>query len=101
MFKSWQILAQIDDGDQNDNNRLNNYRIMLPITVDALRFKIKGSAANDYGFVDDGDRHPPMIRDSGRRKPRPTRSSRLARPASVIPLPALQCEQHSSGRPCA
>jgi hypothetical protein len=55
---SWQILAQINDGDQNDNNRLNNYRIMLPSTADgradfALRFKINGSAANDYGFVDD------------------------------------------------
>lgn len=55
---SWVVLAQINNGSANDNNRLNPYSVTLRATVDnlslfALQFKINGSANNDYAYVDD------------------------------------------------
>lgn len=55
---SWRLLADIKNNTANENNRLNPYAITLPAAADniasfKLRFKLNGSATDDYGYVDD------------------------------------------------
>lgn len=54
----WKLLAEIKNATTNENNKLNTYLIKLPAEAAdfqslRLRFKLNGSAINDYGYVDD------------------------------------------------
>jgi PKD repeat protein len=55
---AWIMLEQINDKDPAENNQLNPFEFQLPRAADdnpnlALRFKLSGSGANDYGYLDD------------------------------------------------
>jgi hypothetical protein len=55
---SWITLTTIANGSANENNQLNPYTFTLPATMNnkstfKLRFKINGSAVDDYAFVDE------------------------------------------------
>lgn len=55
---SWVVLAQINNGSANENNKLNAYTVALPSSVNnlasfKLRFKLNGSGVQDYGYIDD------------------------------------------------
>lgn len=55
---AWVTLATIANNSANENNLLNPYTFTLPVSMNnkttfKLRFKINGSAVDDYGFVDD------------------------------------------------
>ncbi|MGB4805448.1 MAG: right-handed parallel beta-helix repeat-containing protein, partial [Anaerolineae bacterium] len=55
---AWVVLKQINNRDPEENNLLNPFEFQLPQGADnkpnfGLRFKLNGSATNDYGFSDD------------------------------------------------
>lgn len=55
---TWVILATIANGSANENNRLNPYTFTLPASMNGkttfkLKFKINGSATDDYAFIDE------------------------------------------------
>jgi hypothetical protein len=55
---SWQTIAEILNGNSQEDNQLHQFGVQLPAKVAnlvtfALRFRILGSSTRDYGYVDD------------------------------------------------